>query len=407
MNRTVAGATEAPFDVGELFFSRTDPHGIIAQGNAVFQRVSGYAWEELLGKPHKIIRNRDTPRGVFEALWSTIKAGRPIGAYVKNQAKDGAYYWVFAVVTPVSDGYLSVRLKPTSGLLDVVQQVYAEAVAAEQDGLSPAESFAAIELRLNGLGFDSYAEFMAVALARETMARDKAIGRGADPATKLFLEQVSAVKLLPREAERIAEANRQYEYLPLNFQVLAAQRGVAGGAVAEISAGYTQVAGRFAEALDQFRKAALQVEQAVVDGLFLACTAPLQEEMSRAFRSESDGGGGEESRRLSEQQRAYSERARTGLTAVDAQLQAFRADCAEMRRLASSLEVTRVMGKVECARLDGDTGGLLELLNELGDFQRTLTDGLKALDRDNTAIYDATRRLIAGSGPSLEHAALA
>lgn len=63
---------EVAFGDDEVFFSRTDPAGIIQDGNSVFQRVSGYAWAELAGKPHKIIRHPGTPRAVFRLLWREI-----------------------------------------------------------------------------------------------------------------------------------------------------------------------------------------------------------------------------------------------------------------------------------------------------------------------------------------------
>ncbi|HPE46849.1 MAG TPA: PAS domain-containing protein [Hyphomonas sp.] len=104
-SRNSVDPNESRFEFNELFFSRTDESGIIKFGNSVFQRVSVYEWDELLNKPHKIIRNPDTPRAVFRLLWDSIKSGSPIGAYVKNRAKDGRYYWVFAIVTPVEGGY--------------------------------------------------------------------------------------------------------------------------------------------------------------------------------------------------------------------------------------------------------------------------------------------------------------
>ena len=42
---------ERPFLVEQLFYSRTDSRGVIESGNWVFQRVSGFSWEELLGAP--------------------------------------------------------------------------------------------------------------------------------------------------------------------------------------------------------------------------------------------------------------------------------------------------------------------------------------------------------------------
>ena len=116
---------EAPFNLDEVFFSRTDARGVIESGNYVFRRVAHYEWDRLLGAPHKIIRHPDMPRAVFWLLWDTIKQGRPIGAYVKNRAEDGLYYWVFAVVMPNGDGYLSARIKPTSPLFRTIEKEYA------------------------------------------------------------------------------------------------------------------------------------------------------------------------------------------------------------------------------------------------------------------------------------------
>lgn len=94
---------EVPFTFEELFFSRTNWRGVILAGNSVFQRVSLYSWDELIQKPHNVIRHPDMPKGVFWLLWDTIKKGEPVGAYVKNRAKDGRYYWVFAIVTPIGE----------------------------------------------------------------------------------------------------------------------------------------------------------------------------------------------------------------------------------------------------------------------------------------------------------------
>jgi PAS domain S-box-containing protein len=83
--------------------SKTDIKGRITYANKTFCDVAGYAEAELLGQPHSIIRHPDMPRAVFKLLWDTILDGREVFAYVKNLAKSGAYYWVFAHVTPSFD----------------------------------------------------------------------------------------------------------------------------------------------------------------------------------------------------------------------------------------------------------------------------------------------------------------
>lgn len=50
-----ATAGEVHFGLDEIFYSRTDHRGIIRAGNDIFQRVSGFSWEKLIGAPHKIV----------------------------------------------------------------------------------------------------------------------------------------------------------------------------------------------------------------------------------------------------------------------------------------------------------------------------------------------------------------
>lgn len=166
------------FEPHELFFSLTDSKGRIRYGNQVFTRVSGYREEELIGKPHNLIRHPDMPRAVFQLLWDYLEAGKTIAAYVKNLAADGRYYWVLAVVCPCRDGYLSVRLNPSTPLFEAAKSLYAEALkhesAIEQDQGKRAAIDATLPLiveRLGALGFESYDAFMHAALKAELLAR--------------------------------------------------------------------------------------------------------------------------------------------------------------------------------------------------------------------------------------------
>ncbi|BCD68879.1 PAS domain-containing protein [Nitratiruptor sp. YY09-18] len=97
--------TEVPKD--ELIISRTDLRGIITYANETFAYISGYKPEELIGKPHNILRHPDMPKRVFKELWETIEAGKIWSGYVKNLRKDKGYYWVYAEVSGVyKDGKL-------------------------------------------------------------------------------------------------------------------------------------------------------------------------------------------------------------------------------------------------------------------------------------------------------------
>lgn len=170
---------ERDFQLHELFFSTTDNHGVICHGNEVFARVSGMSLEELIGSPHNIIRHPDMPRAVFRLFWDMIRNGKTIAAYVKNLATDGRYYWVLAVAMPSEGGYLSVRMKPSSELLPVVQRLYNQMLAVERNiEIEPKKRLAAMEAstqllhrHLLELGFPTYEDFMLHALATELSSR--------------------------------------------------------------------------------------------------------------------------------------------------------------------------------------------------------------------------------------------
>ncbi len=98
-----------------VIYSQTDLKGNIEQVSKAFCKISGYAKEELIGKPHNAVRHPDMPKSVFAQLWKTIQAGNVWKGEVKNQKKDGGFYWVYTVISPEYDenhnpiGYSAIR----------------------------------------------------------------------------------------------------------------------------------------------------------------------------------------------------------------------------------------------------------------------------------------------------------
>jgi PAS domain S-box-containing protein len=153
----------------DFIVSKTDLKGIITYGNRTFIAMSGYSEAELLGAPHSILRHPDMPRAVFKLLWDSVQAKREICAYVKNLAKDGSYYWVFANITPSCDargnlfGYYSVRRKPRPEAIQAVSGLYRAMLEAErragdgQAGMKAATELLHQTLEQKGV---SYGEFV-------------------------------------------------------------------------------------------------------------------------------------------------------------------------------------------------------------------------------------------------------
>jgi PAS domain S-box-containing protein len=98
-----------------LIVSKTDTQGVITFASSGFCKISGYSKEELLGKPHNIVRSPNMPCDIFEDMWRTIKSGAIWCGEIQNKAKNGDFYWVYATVVCEKDsdgkiiGYNAIR----------------------------------------------------------------------------------------------------------------------------------------------------------------------------------------------------------------------------------------------------------------------------------------------------------
>lgn len=109
--------------------SETDAKGRIIFANEEFCQVAEYDLDELMGKPHNIVRHKDMPRAAFKDLWDTVQAGKVWHGYVKNATKSGGFYWVFATVYPFKNEageqcYLSCRRKPAREKVEEMSALY-------------------------------------------------------------------------------------------------------------------------------------------------------------------------------------------------------------------------------------------------------------------------------------------
>ena len=104
---------------GSVAISQTDTDGVMTYVNLMFQTISGYTKDELIGQAHSGLRHPDMPKAAFAKMWETIKGGQAWNGLVKNLRKDGYYYWIDLEILPIKDdkdnivGFISVG-KPAS-----------------------------------------------------------------------------------------------------------------------------------------------------------------------------------------------------------------------------------------------------------------------------------------------------
>ncbi len=121
---------EVLLEEGDVLISITDPLGIIQFANETFCRIAGFLPEELMGKPHNLVRHPDMPKTAFQDLWDELRAKKVWQGFVKNRTKTNGFYWVKATAFPCLGatgeitGYISVRFRPAREDIQRATEIY-------------------------------------------------------------------------------------------------------------------------------------------------------------------------------------------------------------------------------------------------------------------------------------------
>ena len=104
----------------------TDPEGVIEYVNPAFEKTTGYASAEVLGKTPRVLKSGKHDDELYRQLWFAIKRGETWHGRMINRRKDGTFYEEEMSVSPVRDAaggiinYVAVKR-------DVTREVQLEA----------------------------------------------------------------------------------------------------------------------------------------------------------------------------------------------------------------------------------------------------------------------------------------
>jgi PAS domain S-box-containing protein len=79
----------------------TDKEGSIQYVNSKFVEVTGYSFEEAIGKNPSILKSGRTSDLEYKHLWEAITAGEKWHGELHNRKKNGDLYWESATITPI------------------------------------------------------------------------------------------------------------------------------------------------------------------------------------------------------------------------------------------------------------------------------------------------------------------
>lgn len=432
MRRPTPIAKETPFEISEVFFSRTDKKGVIRSYNQTFVKISEYQGEELSGSPHNIIRHPDTPRAVFKLLWDTIQSDRPIGAYVKNMSQSGTYYWVFALALPIDSGYISFRLKPSSAIFQKIPALYATLLEAEKTG-GMDKSAAVLTAALKDLGYGSYPAFMTEALNAELQGRDAALGwtkstgaagaasmaanaedRAQSSARHAFHELNSAAKQVIEirdQARIIIQSFSELNKLSINMAAASEQAGAAGHALSQVTIGFADVAREIQRQIKGFEGKVSNLIESLAESQFDLGCSRLQTEMISSFMKEAS----EQETGVSRQDdlktllmitNSSVERALSRVNSLRQLFESFIRTTDELLKTVNGLELIRITGKIEVAKLGGEHGAAFQThIDQMANFLKTISAPMRLSSGASIVGFESTRMSVEALGILQRHLA--
>jgi PAS domain S-box-containing protein len=96
--KLTAVATQTP-----VIIIITNLNGEIEYVNPKFIELTGYTFEEVIGKTCSFLKSGEHPLEVYQDLWNKITSGKIWRGEFHNKKKNGELYWESAFITPIID----------------------------------------------------------------------------------------------------------------------------------------------------------------------------------------------------------------------------------------------------------------------------------------------------------------
>ena len=117
----------------------TDVNGNIEYVNPCFTKVTGYTYEEAVGRNPRVLKSEFTSKSEYEDLWSTLTRKELWTGRFKNRRKDGTEFWESAIITPIVDekreitNYLAIKQ-------EITKEIYLQEEVKTKDELMISQS---------------------------------------------------------------------------------------------------------------------------------------------------------------------------------------------------------------------------------------------------------------------------
>jgi aerotaxis receptor len=292
-------------------------------------------------------------------------------------------------------------------MLELIQAEYESLFQAEKTGeVSPEQSAAMFEKRINELGYADYHAFESDCLMQELAARDLNMGNPVRSDILIFGKMMETATKLKAETKALSDGFEAISTVPTNMRIIAARLEPSGGAVSSLSQNYWSMSEEMSDWFNLNVNNA-DSEFAAIHSTLNSCrfmfgTARVLTVLSNEFNQEQRALGDcyveNEKLNIEKLTNEYISKATSGLQQVARVAKQIVTSVEIMRRYTLGLSSTRVMCSIESARLPNGGGSLVDVITQLGRFQNEVEKQLDSIEDLSLQIQDHAKSLTANRG---------
>lgn len=170
--------------------------------------------------------------------------------------------------------------------------------------------------------------------------------------------------------------------LPLNLMIQASKKKEEGHSISVVADKYSHLIGEIKTEFERFEAVVNKVRPLILSCQFVISSSHLQHDLVSFFKKETSNDKidiPQEMGVLDEMKTKAISSATQALSSVISEFNRFNNVCEQLRSVSLGLEIVRITGKIETARLTSETENLDYLIGELHKFKKELDSSIQTV----------------------------